>query len=126
MGLSTEAASRFAADWFAAWNAHDLVAIMAHYADTVAYASPFVARLGIHPRGVLHGRAAVSGYFARALATYPDLQFTPIQLFSGVDSLVLLYQSVHNLLAAEAFSFDAAGRVASVRCHYHAPESALN
>jgi hypothetical protein len=31
---------------------------------------------------------------------------------------VLLYDSVENLLAAEAFEFDAAGKVTRVNCHY--------
>lgn len=116
-------AQQFADAWFAAWNAHAVQAIGAHYADAVQYESPFVARLGLNADGVLRGKEAVMAYFARALGAYPDLKFTPGELYLGENSVVLRYQSVMNLQAAELFVFDASGKAARVYCHYHASAS---
>jgi ketosteroid isomerase-like protein len=44
-------AREFAAAWYAAWNAHDLEAILEHYADDVEMSSPLVAALTGEPGG---------------------------------------------------------------------------
>jgi hypothetical protein len=110
----------FAADWVAAWNGRDLDAILGHYADGVVFTSPFAARLT--GDGTVRGKEALRAYFAAALAKFPNLHFRLRHALSGVNSLVLLYESVENLLAAELFEFDASGKVSRVRCHYTAGE----
>jgi ketosteroid isomerase-like protein len=45
MTLDHQRARRFAETWYAAWNSHDLAAILDHYADDVKMASPLVSRL---------------------------------------------------------------------------------
>jgi ketosteroid isomerase-like protein len=112
---------RFAADWYAAWDAHDLDAIVAHYDEDVSFTSPFVVRLTGDPSGRLEGRDAVRSYFARALERYPDLRFEPLALMTGVDSVVLHYISVEGLLAAELMTLAADGRVTAVVAHYGRP-----
>ena len=47
--LTTQDAARFADEWFAAWNAHDLDANLGHYADEIEFVSPFVAVLNDDP-----------------------------------------------------------------------------
>jgi ribosomal protein S18 acetylase RimI-like enzyme len=106
----------FAADWIAAWNRHDLDAILAHYADTVVFTSPFAVRLT--GDGTVRGRDALRAYFAAALAKFPHLHFRLRHTLPGVNGLVLVYDSVEGLLAAEAFEFDAAGKAYRVNCHY--------
>jgi hypothetical protein len=110
----------FAADWVAAWNRRDLDAILAHYADGVEFTSPFAARLT--GDGTVRGKDALRAYFAAALAKFPDLHFRLRHALPGVNGLVLVYDSVENLLAAEVFEFDAGGKVSRVRCHYTAAE----
>ena len=106
----------FAADWIAAWNRHDLDAILAHYADDVVFTSPFAVRLT--GDGTVRGKDALRAYFAAALTKFPDLHFRLRHALPGVNSLVLVYDSVEGLLAAEAFEFDASGKVCRVNCHY--------
>jgi hypothetical protein len=106
----------FAAEWIAAWNRHDLDAILSHYADDVVFTSPFAVRLT--GDGTVRGRDALRAYFATALTKFPDLQFRLRHALAGVNGLVLLYDSVENLLAAEAFEFDVDGKVTRVNCHY--------
>ena len=106
----------FAAEWVAAWNRHDLDAILAHYADDVVFTSPFAVRLT--GDGTVRGKDALRAYFAAALTKFPDLHFRLRHALAGVNSLVLLYDSVEGLLAAEAFEFDSGGKVTRVNCHY--------
>ncbi len=114
----------FAEQWLAAWNAHDLDGIVSHYAEDVEFCSPLVEKLLGEPAGVVRGKAALREYFARGLASYPDLHFELIAVLDGVTSTVIHYRSVRGLLAAEFCAFDSAGRVQRVHCHYAAAPSA--
>ena len=117
-------AAAFAAAWVDAWNHRDLDAILSHYAVDVLFTSPFVAQLLGDPAGVVRGRDALRAYFAAGLARFPDLHFRLRHVLPGVNGVVLVYDSVAGLLAAEAFEFDAAGRVCRAACHYAPAEAA--
>jgi len=116
--MSEESARQFAEDWYSAWNSHDLESILEHYSEQVVFASPFVATLVGEPDGEMRGKAELRHYFARALTKFPDLHFEPIELLIGVHSLVLIYRSVNNQLAAETMRFNRSGSIIDVRCHY--------
>lgn len=107
-----------AQEWIAAWNAHDLERIVAHYAEDVELISPFVARLTDRTQSVVRGKTALRDYFARGLQAYPTLRFDFIRLYSGVRSCVLEYRSVNGLCSAETMEFDEHGRIRRVLAHY--------
>lgn len=114
-------ARNFAASWFAAWNAHDLDAMMAHYADGIQHSSPFIARYNNDPTcAPLQGKAVVRAYFGRALERNPTLAFTPLHVAVGVETVLLVYRRMTGEVAAETFSFDAAGKVVKSVSHYTA------
>lgn len=119
--MDETAARKLAAEWIAAWNAHDLDAILDHYDEAIEFRSPFVARLTGEPSGVVRGRDALRAYFAAALVTYPDLRFELHGVTAGVDSLVIYYTSVNGLQAMEELTVGPHGRVTAVRAHYAAP-----
>ena len=50
----------FAAEWLAAWNAHDLERILSHYAEGVTFLSPVAARMT--GNGRVEGKAALRAY----------------------------------------------------------------
>lgn len=108
----------FAREWIEAWNAHDVERILSHYAPEIVYQSAFVAKLGNAPDGILQGSDALRAYVQRGLEAFPDLHFVLLEVFSGVDSVVLRYRSVNNLIAAEFFQFKADGKIARVVAHY--------
>jgi hypothetical protein len=110
--------ARHAQEWIAAWNAHDLERILAHYADDVELSSPLVARLTGRSEGFVRGKAALRDYFARGLRAYPALRFDFVRLYAGVRSCVLEYHSVNGLRSAEVTEFDEKGRVRRVLAHY--------
>jgi hypothetical protein len=116
--ISTDEARRFAEDWVAAWNAHDLDRILSHYADDFEMSSPFIAKLAGEPSGTLRGKASVGAYWRRALAHVPDLHFELLGVFLGADSVVIHYRAVFGLLACEVFCFNPDGKVSRAAAHY--------
>ena len=108
----------FAAEWIAAWNARDLDLILKHYARDIEFTSPFVSRLLPNSEKTLRGIAVLRIYFSRALNAYPDLRFVARRVYCGEHSLVIEYESVANLLAAEMMEFNDEGLVCRVRAHY--------
>jgi ketosteroid isomerase-like protein len=116
--LGTEVAARFADAWYAAWNAHDLDAMLAHYADAIEFVSPFVAVLNDDPAGIVRGKDDLRAYFARGLERFPDLAFEPLEVLVGVSSVTLRYISVGGRYAAEVMTLDADGLVVHCLAHY--------
>ena len=115
--ITREQADRFAREWIAAWNSHNLTRILAHYSEDFTMASPRIAVVAQEPTGVLNGKAAVASYWAKALALLPDLQFKLISTFVGADSVAIHYQGV-NGPAVEVFFFNQAGLVYKAAAHY--------
>lgn len=116
--ITEHKAQEFAEHWIQSWNRHDIEAILSHYAEDVEYFSPFLTRLADNSCGTLRGKWALKAYLAKGLAAYPDLDFVLKNVFFGVHSVVIQYQSVNNLNASEVFEFDENGLVRRVQCHY--------
>lgn len=103
----------FARSWLAAFNAGDVDAIMAHYAEGVEHSSPTVARLLGEPSGVVRGKDALRAYFVKALvAAGPGLRYDMQRLYVGAHGVTLLYHRSGGKLVAETFQLDARGLVA--------------
>ena len=111
-------ADRFAAEWIAAWNAHDIPRVLSHYADDFEMSSPVIVQVAGEASGRLHGRAAVGAYWAKALKLVPELRFELLCVLAGVDSVTLHYRGAGGRLAAEVFFFGADGKVARAVAHY--------
>ena len=118
MTISAQRAQEFAASWYAAWNAHDIDRIMAHYAPGIEHSSPFIKRYNGTDDTSLRGAPAVRDYFARALVRNPTLRFDPLHLTIGLESVILIYRRMTGDLAAELFGFDAAGKIVRSISHY--------
>jgi ketosteroid isomerase-like protein len=101
----------FARRYYAAWNARDLDAILALYADEIEFSSPYIAALGFSVDGVIHGKGVLRAYFEKALERAPALTFTPETLCVGARGHTLIYRNHRGERAVEAHEFDAAGRV---------------
>jgi ketosteroid isomerase-like protein len=107
-----------AREWVAAWNAHDLDRILAHYAEEIEFVSPFAVRLAGAADGTVRGKAALREYFARALQAYPALQFRLHFVCASVRSFTAVYESVNGLQAAEVFELNEEGMACRVLAHY--------
>jgi ketosteroid isomerase-like protein len=113
-------AERFAKDWIAAWNSHDLDRVLAHYEKDFEMSSPYIPALVGEPSGKLKGKAAVRSYWAKALQKVPDLHFELVTVLTGVDSLTLYYKG-HRGLVAEVLHFGPSGKVRAAFAHYAEP-----
>jgi ketosteroid isomerase-like protein len=116
--MDRQRAQRFAERWYSAWNAHDLAAILDHYADDVEMVSPLVSVLTGSDDNMIAGKDALRSYFAAGLEKYPELHFEPIELFVGVDSLVLQYRSAGGNVAAEVIVLDSQDKITRYFAHY--------
>lgn len=110
-------AEQFAAEWVAAWNAHDLERILSHYAENFEMSSPVIAKLMGEPSGSLKGKENVRTYWAKALAMNPTLSFRLEQVLAGVNSVTICYEG-HRGASAEVFHFDGNGKVVHAYAHY--------
>ena len=118
MPVDQQRAQRFAEQWYSAWNAHDLTAILDHYADDVEMVSPLVSVLTGSDDNTIAGKDALRNYFAAGLEKYPELHFEPLELFVGVDSLVLRYRSAGGNLAAEVVFLNSQDKITRYFAHY--------
>jgi hypothetical protein len=115
----TEAdAQRFALEWVESWNSHDLERILSHYSEDVEVTSPLIETLLGPGRFSVRGKKALRDCWGPALERYPDLHFVLFRAYAGPNSLVLHYQSVQGLVAAECMELDGTGAVRRVLAHY--------
>jgi len=119
--MTTETDARhFAWRWIAAWNSHDLDAILSHYAGNVILISPTAAKLLGEPSGTVRGDAALRDYFRRGLEAYPNLHFEFLDVMFGLSSIVVCYKNQKGTKTAEFMEFGDEGRVTRVVANYGA------
>jgi ketosteroid isomerase-like protein len=99
-------ADGFAADWAAAWNAHDVEAVLAHFHDDVVFTSPVAMRVVPDSEGVLRGKDELRRYWAEGLRLIPDLHFTVEATYAGVSTVVINYRNQRGNLVSEVLIFD--------------------
>lgn len=103
--MDHEKARRFVDSWVTAWNAHDLDALLAHFADDVTFRSPVAAQL-LGGDGVMRGKDALRAYWTEGLRRIPDLKFEVVGHYVGLDSLVINYRNQKGGLVNEVLLFD--------------------
>jgi ketosteroid isomerase-like protein len=116
--ITRDFAERFADEWIAAWNAHDLERVLSHYDDDFEMASPRIVDIAGEPSGVLRGKENIRSYWAKALRLNADLRFEQIGVFAGSQSVAIHYRNQAGRLAVEVFEFASSGRVARAAAHY--------
>jgi hypothetical protein len=116
--LTKEQAHQFAQEWIAAWNAHDLDQIMAHYEEEVELISPVAAQLLGRSDGKVMGKSNLRAYFQKGLAAYPSLQFDLKDVLWGLGSVVLYYRNQRGTYTGEYMEISAQGKVSRVVANY--------
>jgi hypothetical protein len=117
--MNIEEAKLFAEHWVAAWNSHDIDAVLKHYTDDFEMTTPMIQRvLGIES-GTLQGKTAVGDYWRAALEKLPDLKFSIIEVTCGVASISIYYNAVLGKRAVETFFFNDRGLVYKAFANYN-------
>jgi hypothetical protein len=119
--MTDDEALLIARGWVAAWNSHDIDRILSHYSDSIELTSPLVSRILGADINVVRGKAALRQYFLRGLDAFPDLTFQLWGAYPGHESVIVHYESVRRLGAAEFMRIDSSGRVCEVVAHYTSP-----
>lgn len=115
--MNTEEAQEFVYDWLLSWNEHNLERILSHYEEDIVLFSPAITQLLGEPSGELRGKNKVREYWAKALAAYPDLNFRIESVFTGVQTVTVIYEGVAGK-AAECFWFRENGKVFKSEVQY--------
>jgi hypothetical protein len=100
-------AERFAREWIAAWNSHDLEQVFAHYVDDFEMSSPYIVERMKELSGVLRGKAAIRPYWTWALQLQPPIKFELLGVYTGIDKIAIHYRSVGRRLVTEILTFNA-------------------
>ena len=116
--VTRDDAWKLAEHWIAAWNAHDLEQIMAHYEEAIELTSPVAAQLLGTSDGKVVGIGNLRAYFQRGLEAYPELRFRLEDVLWGVNSVVLYYINHKGTRTAEFMEISAKGKVARVVANY--------
>ena len=115
--MNIEQADKFADEWIAAWNSHDLDAILSHYEDDFEMSSPVIVQSMNEQSGRLKGKGIISEYWNKSLKRHPDLHFEKLHVLTGANSVTIIYNGVRGL-SAEVFHFSNTGKVSSAYAHY--------
>ncbi len=107
-----------AAAWIAAWNAHDLDAILALYADDVVFSAPTVVRRWNVPDGILRGKAALREHFRRGLELVPTLHFEQEEVFLSPGGYAVLYRRENGHRVIDVAELDEQDQIRVGRAYY--------
>lgn len=115
--LTVETARRVGEEWCDAWNRKDLDAVMAHYAENVAFSSPTVGKRWGIADGWLHGRARLRENFAIGIAA-EGLRFDWVDVVIGVTSMCVIYRRESGQLVNDTVELDEQGKAIRVVACY--------
>lgn len=112
--------TNFAEEWCAAWNAHDVERVLAHFHDDAVFTSPLAAQRIPESGGTVKGKAALRAYWTGGVRAVPDLHFTVEGVLGGVDMVTILYRNQAGIRVAETLRFEE-GKVCEGHAAYEAP-----
>lgn len=116
--ITAEKANAIANEWVASWNSHDIDSIISHYDEAVEFSSPLVVKILNKADGKISGKSDLKEYFLKGLAAYPELKFELYGALAGINSVVIHYKSVKNLVAAEVLILNNEGKIQQCICNY--------
>ncbi|MEO6418472.1 MAG: nuclear transport factor 2 family protein [Polyangiaceae bacterium] len=107
--------------WLAAFNAHDVVALLALYDATATHTSPKIRALHPDTGGKLVGKPALEAWWTGALARLPGLRYEETALTAS-DAQVFLEYVRHApgeapMFVAEVFEIEG-GRIVASRVYH--------
>jgi hypothetical protein len=117
--LTVETARRVAEEWCDAWNRKDLDAVMAHYAENVAFSSPTVVKRWGIADGWLRGSTRLRENFAIGIAA-EGLRFDLVDVVIGVMSMCVIYRRETGQLISDTVELDEQGKAIRVVACYGA------
>ena len=87
----SDANARLGRSWLAAFNAHDVDALVAIYAPDATHTSPKIRALHPQTGGKLHGHAALKDWWTDAIKRLPTLRYEELTVTANDDRVFLEY-----------------------------------
>jgi hypothetical protein len=109
--------------WLAGWNARDLDAVMACYAEDVDFTAPTVVARWGRPDGRLRGKAELRRHFERGMKLAPELTFTEEAFLTSPGGYALFYRRENGNRALDVVELDESGQAGRVRAFYEHAQS---
>jgi len=103
--METAQAHAFTRHWLESWNQRDLEAVLGHFAEDVVFTSPLAAMLVEGSGGVIRGKDQLRSYWEAGLERNADLRLDLVDLYVGVDTLVIHYRNQRGGLVCEVLTF---------------------
>ncbi len=103
--MTTPEPMRFTEDWVHAWNGRDVEAVLTHYADNVVFSSPVTEQVVPESRGTVRGKQALRDYWNHALNLHSDLHFILVDVYVGVDTIMINYRDQREVLINKVLTF---------------------
>lgn len=117
INMKKEFANQFALEWIHAWNSKDINEITSHYAEEFEMTSPVIKDLINEGTGALKGKESIKAYWLKAIKANQNLHFTLINVYIGVNSIVINYKG-HRGLSSEVLHFNEDKKVERAYAHY--------
>ncbi len=89
--MSSKTTNHIALDWFAAFNAHDLEALLASYAEDAQHYSPKLKVRQPETDGLIQGKSALRAWWHDAFDRLPSLRYEVIKLTSDDEQVFMEY-----------------------------------
>ena len=77
--------------WFAAFNAHDLEALLALYADDAEHFSPKLLQRHPETKGMVRGKDALRSWWRDAFDRLPSLRYEVVKLTADEEQVFMEY-----------------------------------
>ena len=107
--------------WFAAFNAHDLEALLALYSDDAEHYSPKLKARRPETKGWVRGRAALRDWWRDAFERLPSLRYEVLNLITDDEQVFMEYirhvEGEEDLRVGEVLELR--GRPRRAPYHYH-------
>jgi hypothetical protein len=103
--MKHEEAVAFAEQWAKDWNAHDVEAVLAHFADDAVFTSPLAERLFPESGGVISGKDALRRYWTEGIRRGPGLHFYVAAVYAGTDTMVIRFRNELGADRCEVLTF---------------------
>jgi ketosteroid isomerase-like protein len=112
---------QLARTWLTAFNAKDVSALVALYAEDATHTSPKIRALHPETGGKLRGQHAIGAWWRGAIARTPGLRYEEVAVTASADRVLLEYvrhaDGEPPLPVAEAFDVES-GRIVASRVYH--------
>lgn len=105
--MNQDDAQQFARQWASAWNARDVEGVLAHFSDDVVFSSPLAAAMRASD-GHVRGKKALRQYWLAGLEQHPNFRVELIDVYLGIDTVVINYGNQVGDVVNEVLRFDGA------------------